>query len=76
MNTYYYRHCGAPEQVNSSCADVKISPAHLWVLEESVLLDPFNEHKSVGAVSGPVKQILHQVLMVLKDSLWTNSGNI
>lgn len=51
-------------------ANVKISPSHLRVLEERVLLHAFNEHKSVGAVSGPVQQVLNQVLMVFKDSLW------
>lgn len=54
--TTVYRLGGVPEQVISLA---NISASHLRVLEESVLLNAFNEHKSVGTVSGPVQQVLH-----------------
>lgn len=43
--------------------------SHLRVLEQSVFLDAFDEHELVVAVPRPVQQILHQVLMILKNPL-------
>lgn len=65
-HTTDYTHCGASNEMYS----IKTSHSHLRVFKKSVFLNAFNEHQSVGAVSGPVQQVLHQVLMVLKDSLW------
>lgn len=47
---------------------------HLRVLEQRVLLDAFCEHQAVLTVSGPVQQVLHQVLVILEDPLCTD-GN-
>lgn len=49
-----------------------ISMCYLRVLEKRVFLNAFYEHQSVGAVPGPVQQVLHQVLVILEDSLWRN----
>lgn len=45
---------------------------HLRVLEKSVFFNTLSEHELVVAVSGPVEQVLHQVLMILKNTLWNN----
>lgn len=41
--------------------------AYLRVFEQCVLLDALGKHEAVLAVSGPVQQVLHQVLMILED---------
>lgn len=47
--------------------------SHLGVLEQSILLYALSEHQAVLAVSGPVQQVLHEVLVILKDPLCIQS---
>lgn len=66
------RHCTNRRSVRARvcvCA-MQEQGIHLGVLEKGVLLDALNEHELVVAVPRPVQQVLHQVLMVLEDSLW------
>lgn len=51
----------------SVCLSVR--GGHLGVLEKSVFLDAFDEHQLVVAVPGPVEQVLHQVLVILENTL-------
>ena len=46
-----------------------VCASHLRVFEQSVLLDALGEHEPVLAVSGPVEQVLHEVLVILEDPL-------
>lgn len=48
-----------------------VHASHLRVFEQSIFLDAFSEHQAVLAVSGPVQQVLHQVLMILENPLCT-----
>lgn len=47
--------------------------SHLGVFEQSILLYALSEHQAVLAVSGPVQQVLHEVLVILKDPLCIQS---
>lgn len=53
-----------------SCICASLIYSHLRVLEKSVFLDAFNEHELVVAVSGPVEEVLNQVLVILKNTFW------
>lgn len=54
-------------QLKASCA------SHLWVFEQSIFFNAFCEHQAVLAVSGPVQQVLYQVLMILEDPLCSHT---
>ena len=57
-------------QFNVLVGSVKLTrDSDLGVLEEGVFFNPLYEHEAVLAVSGPVKKVLHQVLMVDRKSV-------
>lgn len=59
-------------QRHAPLAQVEQAVGHLRVLEKGVFFNPLGEHQLVVAVSGPVEEVLHQVLVVLKNTLWNH----